>query len=102
MLATNEVVTTLLKARELIADEKNHNRWRLWNDEKTKFCVNGALMTAIGAGFLPAFHPAFQRLQKTAKLLHGLEPHEVNNTMPHAATIAMIDKAIELELAETK
>lgn len=96
MLATNPVTTNLLRARELIADEKN---WCTYALQQTRYgvkqyCAWGALEEVS--------HTMDEEriLRRASDELYYESPAVVNNTMGHAAVMAMFDRAIKLSFAE--
>jgi hypothetical protein len=111
MLKTNPVTCALIQARELIADENNHCRFVLQEmgpHGEAQFCAAGAVMKVCGyegVVRLSSCH-AWRLLNEAAReAAQVLAPHaatavNVNNFRPHADTMRMFDRAIEMSLRE--
>lgn len=118
MLATNPVTNILIKARELIADEKNWCQFKLRADDGPngpRFCAVGALLAVVGGvrpcpimkgvyimdqrkrdalySIVELMVPEFKGSSAWGKLVG------INNSLGHAAVMKRFDKGIERSLA---
>lgn len=95
MLASNPVTANLIKAREMIADEKNWCVGQIHNDLGQR-CAWGALLEVEQSGY--TFTPTRDVLDRASQELYGMSIPAANNQLGHVAVMRMFDKAIELSL----
>lgn len=100
MLATNPVTANLIKARELIADEKNWVRGQPMDSENGPFCAVAAVrnVTGVHGGYYGEI-PEGLLLIKAASERGYYEASTLNDALGHTAVMRMFDRAIELSLA---
>lgn len=105
MLKPNSAVTTnLIRARELIADEKNwcQGQWHIGE----RSCAAGALYRAAGFTRSGAFIGEMSVAEKAHFVLaeaakpFGMSLAEVNDKLGHTAVMRMYSRAIELSLQD--
>jgi hypothetical protein len=116
MLSSNPTTITLVKTKDLILDEANHCRfeqYRTGPDGQDQFCLFGALVRAQGnwhaandllaqatLDLFPNLSPMASDPRDNNRPDYATIPHVyVNNYHPHADTIRVLDRAIELSLA---
>lgn len=104
MLATNPVTANLIKARELIADERNWLQGRS-RDENDNRCSIGMIGKVLGVCDVSKV-PEIAVLRAAAlEMIKRSDDHictpiiEINDVLGHAAVMRMFDRAIELSLA---
>lgn len=98
MLSTNPVTTTLIKAREMIADPKNWCQGYAISSNGTNFsyCAFGVITYGLNEKDL---FPIFKALNRAAGQLFGKSNAAyVNDKLGHTATLQMFDRAIENSL----
>lgn len=95
MLSTNPVTTTLIKAREMIADPARWTQFRLHSPERMAHCALGAVEIAANHDWRREWS-TIKRLHCAAQEIFGFaDAVRVNNCLGHAATLQMFDRAIE-------
>lgn len=101
MLQTNTVTTNLIKARELIADEKNWWRAGTKSIRNGGLCAMMALQKVVGDS-LSYTSPECGLLNEAAHLLFkDSTAIATNDIRGHAAIMKVYDKAVQLSLTKS-
>lgn len=99
--APSTKTANLIKAREMIADEKDWSRGlpeRSRGDGSYQRCAANALFTVYGNA--ADANVQLISFEKIAFSMFGMPITKVNDNLGHAAVMQLFDKAIEISLVE--